>query len=96
MPLKPKAKKFEEWYFGSFVCSRVSSSLLISSENKTVQSKFRRIFEVARLILENPKTSWQELRKQVAIDYFVSMRCALDYLGYAKMVIDEWAKNGHV
>ena len=93
MPLKLRSRKFEEWYFGSFVSSRLPSSIIISSENRTVQSKFRRIFEVAILELENPKTSWQELRKKVALDYFISMRCALDYLGYAKMILDEWKKK---
>ena len=92
MPPKPKIRKFEEWYFGSFIASRLPSSIIISSENRTVQSKFRRIFEVAVLELENPRTNWQELRKKVALDYFISMRCALDYLGYAKMIIEEWKK----
>jgi hypothetical protein len=49
-----------------------------------------RIELVCQMLLENPKKDVPELRKMVAMRFFVSMRCALDYINYAKVVLDEW------
>ena len=55
-----------------------------------MKGKFIRIELVCKMILENPKKDVPELRRMVAMRFFVSMRCALDYINYAKIVLGEW------
>lgn len=85
-----KSERFEQWFKSSFLFSRESSSPLLVSENKIMQRKFERICGVAKLILDNPKIPVEKLRKKVAMNYFISMRCALDYISYAKLILEEW------
>lgn len=85
-----KTKIFSEWFDGQFICSRDEASPLLISENKTIKGKYLRIKKVCLLILSNPKMSDVEIRKEIAMMFFVSMRCALDYLNYAKIVIDKY------
>jgi hypothetical protein len=92
-----KSERFERWFKSSFLFSRKDISPILVSENRIMRGKFERICEVATLILDNPKMPMEKLRKKVAIDYFISMRCSLDYINYAKTVLDEYQKvNPHV
>ena len=81
---------FEEWYNSTFLFSRDPYSQILSGENKSLKAKYGRICEVCKRILDYPKKPTQELRKEIAMDMMVSMRCALDYINYAKLVLDEW------
>lgn len=76
--------------------SRSLASPIVSSENKTQSQKFARIEEVAIILLDNPKMSLEDIRKKIAMNFFISMRIALDYLHYAQLVIDEWKENRNV
>jgi hypothetical protein len=93
-----KNEQFSEWFDNAFLCSRDPSSPLLVSENPEVKARFLRIKKSCLLILENPKADDDWLRKEIAITIFVSLRCALDYLNYAKLVIQKWKggdlKNG--
>ena len=86
-------KKFEEWFDGQFLCSRDEASQLIMSENKTVKGKYLRIKKVCLYILSNPTMKDEDIRKEIAMMFFVSMRCALDYLNYAKIVLDKYNRK---
>lgn len=88
-----ESEKFEQWFKGAFLGSREPSSLLLLSDNKTMEGKFVRILEVCKMILDNPKVDIENLRKEVAIKFFLSMRCSLDYLNYAKLVIVKWEQK---
>jgi hypothetical protein len=89
---KNKIEKFDEWYYGYFLASRDPTSPILVGENKQVQAKFARIGVVCKFILIYPEFSLQEMRKKIAKELFVSMRCALDYINYAKLVLEEWKK----
>jgi hypothetical protein len=88
-----ESEKFEEWFKGSFICSLSPTSPLIISDNKTIEGKSLRILEVCKMILDNPKKDTETLRKEVAMQFFITMRGALDYLNYAKLVLVKWNHN---
>jgi hypothetical protein len=88
LPLE--TEHFEEWFKSSFLFSRGAASPLLVSENKTMKAKFLRICEVCKLLIENPEKDTQEIREQIAMKYFISMRCSLDYINYAKVVLRQW------
>lgn len=85
-----ESEKFEEWYKSSFICSLSPTSLLIISDNKTIEGKSFRILEVCKMILDNPKVDTETLRKEVAMRFFITMRGSLDYLNYAKLILIKW------
>lgn len=85
-----KSEKFEQWFDGQFLCSLDPSSPLLVSENPEVKARFVRIKKTCSIVLENPNKDTEWVRKKIALTLFVSMRCALDYLNYAKLVIDKW------
>ena len=87
-----KTSDFSEWYDGQFLCSRDEASPLLISENKPIKGKFIRIKKVCILILSNPTMNDVDIRKEIAMMFFISMRCALDYLNYAKIVLDKYNK----
>lgn len=80
-------EQFEQWFNTTFLFSRQAASPLLVSESKTMKARFIRIREVAVMLIKNPTKEVQEIRIEIAMKYFVSMRCALDYVNYAKMVI---------
>ena len=88
-----ESEKFEEWFKGYFMCSRESSSPLIISDNKTFEGRADRILKVCKLILDNPNKDTETLRKEVAMRFFITMRGSLDYLNYAKLIIDKWKRK---
>jgi hypothetical protein len=85
-----ESEKFEEWYKGFFICSLSPASSLLLSENKTIEGKSLRILEICKMILDNPKQDDETVRKEIALRFFITMRVALDYLNYAKLVIVKW------
>lgn len=91
--MRKKTEAFSEWFDGEFLCSRDMASPLLVYENPEVKARFSRIRKVCEIILENPEADIDWLRKEIALQLFVSWRCALDYLNYAKLVIDKWKHN---
>jgi|GEM_PF-5855613 hypothetical protein len=85
-----ESEQFEQWFKGFFMCSREPSSLLIISDNKTIEGRFVRILEVCKMILDNPQKDIKTLRKEVALKFFITMRGSLDYLNYAQLIISKW------
>lgn len=85
-----ESEKFEEWFKGFFMCSREPSSPLLVSDNKAFEARSTRIMEVCKMILDNPKMDDDTLRKEIALRFFITMRGALDYLNYSKMVIQKY------
>jgi hypothetical protein len=86
---------FEEWFYGEFLCSRDSASTIIRSESKSVQAKYDRVCKICKRMIENPDKSLQELREEIAVDFFLSMRIALDYINFCKLIVKRW-KNRKV
>lgn len=85
-----ESEKFEVWFNGFFMCSREPSSPLLVSDNKTFEARSTRILEVCKMILDNPKMDDETLRKEIAMRFFITMRGALDYLNYSKLVIEKY------
>jgi hypothetical protein len=85
-----KSEQFEKWYDTTFLFSRKAASPLLVSESKTMKARFIRIKEVAMMLFENPEKDTQLIRAEIAMKYFVSMRCALDYINYAKIVVEQF------
>lgn len=85
-------KTFREWFYYDYLMKLQLSSPLISG-NKNLSDKHERICRVAEYIIENPTINVADLRKYIALSFFVSMRTSLDYINYAKMFIDEWNKK---
>lgn len=88
-----ESEKFEKWYKSNFICTLSPCSPLIISDNKTMEGKMLRILEVCKMLLDNPKKNPEELRKEIAMKFFLTMRCSLDYLNYAKLVIVKWNRK---
>ena len=84
---------FKEWFNNTFLFNRSPASLLIQN-NSASNLRFARIQEVAEMIIDNPNNP--KLRQEVALKFFVSMRIALDYINYAKIVLEKWGKMNHV
>ena len=85
-----KSEQFEEWYKSLFICSLSPASSLLISDNKSVEGKSLRMLEICKMILDNPKKDDEIIRKEIALRFFITMRVALDYLNYAKLVIDKY------
>lgn len=92
MMRKSQVEKFDEWYNGYFLASRDPTSPILVGENRQAQVKFKRIGVVCKTIIENKDMTWEQIRKKISIELFISMRCALDYLSYSKLIIEEWEK----
>lgn len=86
------SKSFSEWFDGTFLCSRQSSSPILVSENRTEKARFIRVREICEMILNNPKKSQESLREEIALKYFLTMRVALDYFHFSQLVIREYEK----
>lgn len=82
-------KSFREWLMNDYLMSVNLSSPLISG-NRVISLRQERICVVAEKILQNPHMSLEELRKEISMELFVTMRCALDYINYAKILIKKW------
>jgi hypothetical protein len=87
------SEKFEEWYKSLFICSLSPASPLLLSDNKAVEGKSLRMLEICKMILDNPKQDDETIRKEIALHFFITMRVALDYLNYAKLIIDKWNRK---
>jgi len=79
---------FVDWFNNTFLFNRDASSPTILFNNSATSARFVRIREVAVMLLENPNSP--KLREQIALKFFITMRCALDYINYAKMILEEW------
>lgn len=88
--MQKESEQFEQWFKTTFLFSRQAVSPLLISENKTIKSRFLRICEVGKILIESPNKDIQEMRAEIAMNYFVSMRCALDYINYAKIVVAQF------
>lgn len=87
------SKNFSEWFDGTFLCSRDAASPLIFSENPEVRARYKRIKKVCTIIIENPDEPEEWIRREIALTFFVTMRCSLDYLNYAKMVLQKFRES---
>ena len=85
-----ESERFEQWFNTIFLFSRQATSPLLISESKTMKGRFLRICEVGKILIENPNKDIQEIRAEIAMNYFVSMRCSLDYINYAKIVVAQF------
>lgn len=85
-----ESERFEEWFKGSFMCNLSPTSPLLISDNKTFEGKYLRILEVCKMMLNNPNKDIETMRKEVAMKFFLSMRCSLDYLNYAKLLLQKY------
>jgi hypothetical protein len=90
--IKVKHKSFREWFKNDYLM-RVNLSSELINGNKTLSMRQERICVTAEKIIANPSISLEELRRKISIEFFITMRCALDYINYAKMLIDEWKES---
>jgi hypothetical protein len=85
-----ESKRFEEWFNTTFLFSRQAASPLLVSESKTMKARFIRIREIAIILIETKEKDIQIIREEIAMKYFVSMRCSLDYIHYAQFVLTQF------
>jgi len=85
-----EAEDFDKWFNSTFLFSRDPACIILNSDSRTMTAKNARICEVCKRLLRKPNQPTQELREEVAMDFLVSMRCALDYINYAKLVLKKW------
>jgi hypothetical protein len=64
----------------------LSSSIVIG--NKSISERQDRLCLVAEKILANPNMPIKQLREEIAVELFVTLRCALDYIHYAQLLIN--------
>ena len=81
---------FDQWFEVRFLIDRNINSPIIVSENKTQLTKFRRFKTVTQEILDKPDKSIVELRREIVLKFFVTMKTALDYINYANLIIEEY------
>lgn len=91
--MRKLTEQFSEWFDGQFLCSRDMASPLLLSENKTMKGKYLRIKRVCLFVIQNPKMDEESIRKEIAMNFFVSMRCSLDYLNYSKIVLEKFKES---
>jgi hypothetical protein len=87
------SEKFEEWYKSLFICSLSPASPLLISDNKAVEGKSLRMLEICKMILDNPNQEDETTREEIALRFFISMRVSLDYLHYARMILEKWDES---
>lgn len=66
----------------------LSSPLVIG--NKSISERQERICLVAEKIIANSTKTLEQLRKEIATEFFITMRCSLDYLTYANLLIEKY------
>jgi hypothetical protein len=88
-----KSEEFAKWFDSVFLFSRDPASTILNSDSKTIKAKYARIREVCKRMLDKPNKSIKELRQEIALDFFISMRIALDYINYCELVIKLWKKG---
>lgn len=88
--MNKEAKEFEHWFNSTFLFSRDPTSMILNSENKAIIERYSRICEICKRRLSKPNQPVGELRKEIAMDMFVTMRIALDYINYANLVLEQW------
>lgn len=84
-----KKQTFREWFFKDYLMqTNISSPLLIG--NKAISDRQERICQVAEYIIKNKNKSIENIREEIAMKFFITMRCSLDYLNYAGLFIEKW------
>ena len=70
------------------------SSPLITG-NKAINERQERICKVAERMLDgkNKMVTMEQLREEIATEFFVTMRCALDYIHYAALFINVYQNH---
>jgi hypothetical protein len=86
---KAELEKFEQWFDSGFLLSRNPCSTILNFQDKKEMQKQARTKEICLMMLRQ-KWKSEALRKEIALAFFVSMRTALDYLNYAKMVLEKY------
>jgi len=87
-------KSFREWFTKDYIMQANLSSPLVAG-NKSISERQERICRVAEKILDekNKTATIEQLRKEIVTEFFVTMRCSLDYINYAKLFIEVWKKS---
>lgn len=84
-------KSFKEWFMNDYLMQTNLSSPLLTG-NKAISERQHRICFVGEKILINPNIPMEQLREEISLELFITLRCSLDYINYAKMLIKEWKK----
>ncbi len=80
-------EQFEKWFDNTFLSTRNPCSTILNIQDRREILKHKKMKEVCLMMLrQNWKTD--ELRRELALSFFVSMRTALDYVDYAKMILE--------
>lgn len=85
-------KSFREWFTQDYLMQSPISSQLLNG-NKTIADRQERICQVAELLMAREGDLIEILRQEIATKYFVTMRCALDYINYATLFINVYKKR---
>ena len=85
-------KTFREWFMNDYVMKSPLSSTLLTG-NKAINERQERICKVPELIINNPNMNSEDIRRKIATDFFVTLRCALDYITYAHLFINIYNKK---
>lgn len=88
--MNKESKEFGRWFNSTFLFSRDPTSMILNSDSKAVMERYSRICEICKRMLNKPNRPIEELRKEIAVDMFVTMRISLDYINYAKLILEEW------
>jgi hypothetical protein len=86
------AKSFREWFTKDYLMQSPLSSQLLTG-NKAISERQERICCVAEILLSREGELIENLRQEIATKYFVTMRCALDYINYATLFINVYKKK---
>jgi hypothetical protein len=85
-------KSFREWFTQDYLMQSPLSSQLLNG-NKSISDRQERICQVAELLISREGDKIEILRQEIATKYFVTMRCALDYINYATLFINVYKKR---
>lgn len=91
MRKQKRIETFSKWFQEEYVEHLSPYSVVYGTEGSKFQheQKAQRILYVCELLISE-KLSIDEIRKDVALQFFCSMRTSLDYINYAKMLIEKW------
>ena len=85
-------KSFREWFTKDYVMQTNLSASIVTG-NKSISDRQDRICLVAEKILNNPSMPIKQLREEIAVELFVTLRCALDYIHYAQLLINVYNRK---
>jgi hypothetical protein len=82
-------KTFTEWFNSDYLMQMSTSSALLIG-NKSISEKQSRICEIGEMMISRDTESIEVIKRDIAFKYFVTLRCATDYVKLTEIFIEKY------